>query len=78
MRVEWTDDQRPNPDNAPLGMSELAFDDSLIYQRAGEVVSSSKSFWFGWQFLVICDDGKLREVDADQCQAVLVKAGATQ
>jgi len=64
MKVKWIDDMRPMPGNCPLGDDEMAFDMSLVVERRGNVISTSRTFWGGWKHLVLCDDGKTREVDA--------------
>jgi hypothetical protein len=74
MLVTWTDDLRPMPDEVPAGIAgaveALAYDKTLIVKRSGEVISSSRSFFSGWVFLVKCDDGELREVEADRCKVL--------
>lgn len=66
--VEWEDDLRPMPDTTPgiSGDNDPAWDVSLIAKRKGIIVGSYRSFWGRCVLVVMRNDGKVVEVEADR------------
>ena len=64
MYVTWKDALRPMPDKLPAELERAAWDMGLVIDRSGEVVGKHRTFWGTWIFLVLCDDGELREIEA--------------
>ncbi len=68
IKVKWEDDLRPMPDTT-LGIkgdNDLAWDVSLIMKREGIIVGTYRSFWGKCVLVVMRNDGKVVEVEADR------------
>lgn len=66
MRIEWTEDHRPMPDDEPMMYPGAAFDDALIFKKEGDLIGTHRKLFGGIVAVVACDDGTIVEIDVDR------------
>ena len=79
MEIEWYEDPNPMPGQEPPGYDIGEMPILPLIKHKGNVVATQRTAICGyWYFLVLCDDGRLREIKATKANVLKTETQNTE